>query len=355
MPRTAKSRPFLPWSKKRGQRIIGNSFRGLAGEALFYAGLFLLGVFGAALVMVGWLAPERSPEEAISVGLAAWIFGTLSLVLVAAGTGGLLYRLGQVGASSERRSAITARARARELIGWGTESGPPIPYVPQGRSLTDSPGERLTYRLPPANPPGGPLVGPAILSLLWNAVWFILLAVVISGFWIGHPRWILMGLLIPFGLIGIWSFRYFLRQLRQFAGVGATIVEIGEHPLVPGRPYRLYVAQMGRLRLKRLKISLVCEEETFFRQGTDVRVERCEALAIPIHRESDVRIDPRRPWEQQLRFELPDQAMHSFVGTHNAIRWKFVVNGEARPWPSFCRSFPVVVHPPGLPPKRSPR
>lgn len=358
MPRLAKPRLFRPWSKKRGARISGNSLRGIAGEALFYACLFLVGVFGLALVIFARLAPERASDvsaEDLSLGLASWVFGTLSVAAILSGTAGLLFRLSRVGASSERRSAFATRAAARELIGMTADDSPNLPHVPQGRSLTDSPGERLTYRLASSNPPTGGLGGSAFLTLLWNGVWFVLLAVVVSGFWTGRPRWILAGLLFPFAWIGIWSFRFFLSQLRQFAGVGATIVEIGDHPLVPGGQYRLFVAQMGRLRLRKINISLLCEEETFYRQGTDIRVERGEAFRVPIHQESDVCVDPRQPWEQQLRFELPENVMHSFVGSHNAIRWKIVVAGDSRPWPSFCRNFPVVVHPPGLPPRRSPR
>ena len=276
------------------------------------------------------------------------------MAAISTGGVGFVLRLMQVGASSERRSALADRAGSIEMIGPTSEDVPLLPSVPRGRSLTDSPGERLTYRLAPETANGG-VAGPATLALLWNSVWFVLLAVVVSGFWGDHPRWILAGLLVPFAAIGYWSFRYFLSQLRQHIGVGPTIVEISNHPLFPGEQYRLFVAQMGRLKLKRLTVQLTCEEETFYRQGTDVRVETCEAFHQVLLKERDIVVDPQAPWEQQLRLDLPENVMHSFVGTHNAIRWKIVVRGESQPWPSFCRSFPVVVHPPGSPLKRSPR
>jgi hypothetical protein len=163
------------------------------------------------------------------------------------------------------------------------------------------------------------------------------------------------GLLVPFAVIGVWVARYFLSQLRRQAGVGATIVEISHHPLVPGDEFEIFVSQTGRLRLKRLTVQLVCQEESFYRQGTDVRVDRHECFTQILCKEREVSVDPMAPWEQQLNSVLPPEVMHSFVGSHNAIGWKIVVTGESRPWPSFCRSFPVVVHPPGLPPKRSPR
>jgi len=359
MSRSFKPRRFRPWGKKRGSRFFGNRLSGIVGEVFFYLCLTLAGVFGFSLVLLTQLAPHKAPDvtsEAFSDGsFAPWIFGTLSAVAVITGVVGLLIRLSRVGASNERRSVIAGRAASIELVSPSSDDVPRLPSVPQGRLLTDSPGERLTYRLAASNPSQGRVLGPASLALLWNSVWLVLLAVSISGFWSGNPRFILTGLLVPFAGIGVWSFRYFLRQVRQYAGVGLTIVEINDHPLVPGEEFRVFVSQMGRLRLKRLKVELTCEEETFFSQGTDVRVERHPAFTELLCQESSVRVDPQAPWEQQLVFTLPANAMHSFAGSHNAIRWKIVVTGESRPWPSFCRNFPVVVHPKGQPLRRSPR
>ncbi|MGB7348109.1 MAG: hypothetical protein WBD20_28040 [Pirellulaceae bacterium] len=347
-----------PWSKKRGKRFASTAMRGVVGEAVFYAGLFLVGVFLLSLVLISRFAPSRMPDastQALTGSLSFWIFGVLSLAAIGTGVGGLIYRLSRLGTSNERRAAIANRASSIEIIGPNADDAPKLPTVPRGRTLTDSPGERQTYRLAAQRPHGSDIAGPAALALLWNSVWFVLLAVVVSGFWFGTPRWVLTGLLLPFAGIGVWSFRFFLAQLRQTAGIGPTIVEISNHPLIPGQHYRLFVSQAGRLRLRKVSVRLTCEEETFYRQGTDVRVERHEAFTQEILTERNVRVDPQVPWEQQLTIDLPANAMHSFVGSHNAIRWKIVVSGEARPWPSFCQSFPVVVHPPDVPPKRSPR
>jgi hypothetical protein len=361
-----------PWSKKRGKRFIGTELRSLLWETAFFSGVFLVGVFVLSLVLISelssWerLAPlkeltkvqpeEVTPQQVEEGGnLASWIFAILGCAAIASGTGGLIYRLVRVGASSERRSALAKRATSIEIIVPVSDAPQAMPAVPRGDTLTDSPGERLTYRLAAEQSMGGELLGPALLALLWNAVWFVLLAVVVLGFWYGSPRYILTGLLVPFAAIGYWSFRYFLAQLRRSAGIGPTIVEISDHPLYPGRKYRLFVSQSGRLRLRRLSVRLACEEETVYRQGTDVRVECYEVFAQDLCAERDVRVDPQGPWEQQFTLDLPPNVMHSFVSPHNAVRWKVIVSGEARPWPSFCRSFPVVVHPPGLPPKRSPR
>lgn len=53
-----------------------------------------------------------------------------------------------------------------------------------------------------------------------------------------------------------------------------------------------------------------------------------------------------KPLEMDCQLRLPLDMMHSFQGRHNAIVWKIIVEGEVKKWPSFYRSFPVVVFPP---------
>lgn len=351
-----------PWSKKRGKRSLSGSVSGIVGEVAFFAFLFLIGVFGLTLVLIHEVAPHqvaKVPTQALESDLSAWVFGIMSIAAVISGTIGLAVLLMRESASNERRSALAVRAEkietgAIEMIDPTSSDSRRLPNIPVAAALNDSPGEREKFRLA-AEVQDQTLIGIATLALLWNAAWFVLLAVVVSGFFNGQYRWILLGLLVPFGGIGAWSFRLFLTQLRQRAGVGPTIVEISNHPLHAGEAYQLFVAQTGRFRVNRLTVQLTCEEETFYRQGTDLRIERHNAFSQALWKQSNVVVDPQTPLEQQLQFSLPDNAMHSFVAAHNAIRWRIVVQGESSPWPSFCRSFPVIVHPPELPPKRSPR
>jgi hypothetical protein len=356
-----------PWTKKRGGRLLGGTFSGAIGEAILLAGLFLLGVFTSALMLFQRFASESLtgravlPEgtlasEASASMLGFWIVMVLSLAMLAVGGGGLFYRLMRIGASDERRSVMATRPGAIERMRPVNSEMPPLPSVPQGRGLTDSPGVHQAYRLASEGPNRACMVAAAAtLSLLWNATWFVLLAVVISGFLNDRPRWVLTFLLFPFAAIGWWAFRYFLDTLKQTAGVGATIVEINDHPLQPGHEYTLFVSQGGKLNLRRLRVELVCEEETTYRQGTDLRIDRHQAYSKILHTERDLSIDPYGPWEQELAVKLPADAMHSFQSAHNAVCWKITVSGDARPWPSFCQNFPVVVHPPAGPPIRLPR
>lgn len=331
----------LPWSKKRGSRLVNRVFSGVIGEVLFFASLFLLGVFVIALTVAG----RVNQQDASPAGFAFWILLIASIVLLIIGGAGLTYRILRVGASNERRAALAKRTGSLQFVGRPEAELKSLPNVPQGTELINSPGVRLAYRLPSTGSPAIRVSAAAVLSLLWSGTWLVLCAVAINGFWTGVPKPMLTFLLIPLGAIAIWSGRYFLRHLREAAGVGATIVEISSNPLQPGHTYQLYVAQYGNLRLRRLRVMMICEEEAIFRQGTDVRTDRHVTSEVVICNEKNVSIDPKAAWEQEFDMLVPQSAMHSFQSPHNAVRWKIVVSGESRPWPSFSRSFPVVVHP----------
>jgi len=385
--RRSWSRTLLrPWSKKRGRRSRTGATRGILGELAFYLGLILLGVFALALVIVSSAMMSRIgidlPEEARRVlesnltqgggRWGRWMVAVVSVASIASGVFGLGYRLLHLGFSQERISASRKRAidETRSLAGrdsaaeessqsfepeFDPQEFPELPTVPRRQGMNESPGERLRFRLASISTGRMSVFGSAALALGWNCLCLVLLAVVVSGWWYDMPRPILAVLMVPFSCVAVWSLRVFLKQVRQVAGVGATVVEISDHPLQPGGQYELFVSQMGKMHLKWLKIELVCEEESFFRQGTDVRSDHHVALRQELLKEKTVRVDPRGPWEQQLSFELPENVMHSFAATNNVVRWRLLVSGESRPWPSFCRSFPLLVHPPLMSPPDSPR
>lgn len=338
----------LPWSKKRGSRLAASVFTGMVGEVLFFATLFLVGIAGVTATVASRLSVIASAADPFAVeppGIDYWVFFVSTIILIVAGGFGVSYRILRLGASNERRAAIAQRTGALDLVASKRPTQIQLPNIPQGTDLNDSPGIRLAYRLPSTSSPVIRIAASAFLSLLWVGTWMVLAVVAITGIIYGTPRPMLTFLLLPLGAVGLWTARDFLRQLREAAGVGATIVEISDNPLVPGETYQLYVAQYGRMRLRRFQVSIVCEEETIFRQGTDVRTDRHEVSEVIICNEKNVSIDLGGVWEQEFEFIVPAGAMHSFQSAHNAVHWKIVVTGETRPWPSFSRSFPVVVHP----------
>ncbi len=112
-----------------------------------------------------------------------------------------------------------------------------------------------------------------------------------------------------------------------------------------GRSYRLFLSQAGRLNVRSLELALVCDEETTFRQGTDIRTERCRVFSQPVFVEEDFKIEPSKAFERECELTIPNHVMHSFRAKHNAVHWMLVARGQAHLWPAFERCFPIVVYP----------
>ena len=97
-------------------------------------------------------------------------------------------------------------------------------------------------------------------------------------------------------------------------------------------------------------MTLECEEQATFRQGTDTRSESLVVDREPLRTWHDIRVSPGTRFEGLLAITIPASAMHSFMSEHNAVRWRIVVSGVPARWPPFTRMFPLVVFPPAEPP-----
>jgi hypothetical protein len=161
----------------------------------------------------------------------------------------------------------------------------------------------------------------------------------------GTPDWLMTAFFVPFLGVGVALVVVFARLLRQTAGIGPTLVEISDHPLLPGHGYRLFLSQSGNLTLKSIEVSLACEEEAVFRQGTNVRTESREVFRQSLYAGAGAVIRPGEPLAAECDLPVPADAMHSFRASHNQVQWKLVVRGEIAGWRGFQRSFPVVVRP----------
>lgn len=220
--------------------------------------------------------------------------------------------------------------------------------VPNLQPFTDSPGVRLAFRLPGTRPETRELVLGSFFVLAWNALTIFLLVLALGKLVSGKPDWFLTLFAIPvFVYVGYRVSRWFFRGFLQATGIGPTTIEIDDLPLKIGEHYRLSLVQYGRTVVKKLSIAPVCEEVATYHFGTDTRTERQEVYRGQVLEQGRCRIDWGRPLELVCEFCLPEHAMHSFQSPHNAVAWKLIVEGETHRWPSYCRSFPVVVYPRG--------
>jgi hypothetical protein len=338
------SRIFRLWEKKRGGRQTTSRWLGTVGEAVFYATIFLFGVGAmAALLTAQFWTPD---PDFFRIGIGNWLLFLLYVSMILLGGGSFFFTIAEVGTSAERRSAIAARAGDLDIVQDARSRVREFPTIPVGNNLTNSPGTRFQFRLPNMQSPAWSLIAAATSFLLSSAVVAVLLVVAIRSHGDNAPRWLLNLSLVPLSSVSAWTAYYLIRQMMLHTGIGPTIVEIAEHPLRPGETYKIYLAQLGRLRLKSFAFCLTCEEETTYQQGTDIRTETLRVFNEILLDEHDLKIEPLKPFERELEMKIPDSAMHSFLSPHNAVQWKLIVHGHAESWPPFDRSFPLIVYPP---------
>ncbi|MDR1962652.1 MAG: hypothetical protein LBQ50_02615 [Planctomycetaceae bacterium] len=289
------------------------------------------------------------PEEVVVLwkySVWGWFFLLLSFSLIVSGLIGFVQSFRLVVVSEERKAAILATAASPlgSLTGnlrrfdWAT--------VPDIRIINESPGTHLAFRLPLGNQPIFPLVGLTLFTLAWFVIAcgimfhsFIypeenrsdqIIGVVFRGLFCG---------------VGIILFVGVLRRLFQAFRLGPTLLEISDHPLYPGRKYRVLLQQSGILRFDRLSVEIVCEEVARFRQGTDTVTNRKDVFRQTIFSRSDFETTPDLPLHEEFFFQLPIEAMHSFRYENNEILWKMDINARIAGGTEICRECPVVVRP----------
>ncbi len=330
-------------SKKRGDRHTGSPILGGVGEALFFGILFLLG-FGSLTYLLASLVVAVPPTP-YRPGFGFWLMVLATGSLALLGGGGVIYTVFKLETSAERRAAMVNRAATLDLISDALGPEREFPGIPKDTNITNSPGIRLAYRLPVAQGTVWVLLIASISFLVASGVTILLATLAAKSHFAGRPDWPATLLVIPFLAASTWSAYYFIKQLALQTGIGPTTVEISDHPLLPGRTYQIYICQPGRLRVNRFVVSLVCQEETTYQQGTDIQADHCRVFHHDILVRSEFPIVPGRPFEHYGTLTVPATAMHSFQAAHNAIRWMLLVRCEAEKRPLLERRFPVIVYP----------
>lgn len=295
-----------------------------------------------------WYDPGEHSVVVLERGFNWWMW-LLTLVLPGAlvifGGSGLLRALVRWATSEERRAAAGGIVGRLAPLTAAPRQAPDHPAVPACDDHVNSPGTVLAYRLPIDSPEGWTLMGVGMFAGLWNTVLVVLginAGIDLLG---GRTDWLLLGLLVPFAVVGIAGIVIFARRLVIATAIGTTQVEISEQPLRPGSTFDVLLAQGGTGTLDALEVTLEAEEQATFRLGTDTRTERLVVCRQPVGVWQAVQLSPGTRFEARVITTLPATAMHSLTTEHNALRWMLVVRGTPTRWPAFVRTFPLVVFP----------
>jgi hypothetical protein len=302
-----------------------------------------------------WYDPLRPDVVVLARGYSysSWLIFMVPLSLLTLGVAGLVFAVTHWGKSAEHRAAIGRRARPAELFEAVAPQPRTLPAVPDGSDITSSPGTKLAYRLPMSSSPAWILFGLAVAALLWNGAlgYFVVMSARSLVLLARNPlKWEPDSLLLilftaPFALVGAALAVLFVRYLLVTTGIGPTLVEVSDHPLLAGREYELFVSQAGRLKIRAIEVSLICEEEATYCQGTNPRTEVRTVYRQPIFRQENLAVEKKLPLEGRWSFRVPEGSMHSFRAVHNQITWRILIEGRVEPDRPYRRAFPLIVSP----------
>jgi hypothetical protein len=299
--------------------LVRNDHPGSYWIAVIPLGCVMLGVLAIVAALRGPPAdPAASPRD-VARALAA-----------IPGLADMAAHLGRVGALEQAAASQTTDPTSPGVAAW-----PALPTVPDP-IFHEQPGAVLPVSLRPGMPqPVAYMMAMALLALGGALALSALFTLQSPGF--------ITGIMLAIAAVLLYfGGRSWLIQTR----VGPTGVELSSHPIRPGEPFELLLNQAGPLRLRRLWVQLICEEEVSYRQGTDTRTEKKCVWRQVVFDAADLEVarDASLAWRGQA--ELSAGAMHSFRAPHNGVRWKVLVHGEPAGLPKYERDFPVVVAPP---------
>ena len=299
-----------------------------------------------------WYDPADPRIVVLERGYNWWMWALTLLLpgaLLAFGGAGVARTIAAWGKSEERQAAAGVLEPPRD----GQPTIASYPGVPSCDDLVNSPGTILAFRLPIESGESWTLLGFGLFALLWNAVLIVLAVNAGLDLLGGQIDWLLLGILVPFLVVGIAGIVIFVRSLILATAVGTTQVEISDHPLLPGGRYEVLLGQGGSGSFTSLEMAVELEEQATFRQGTDTRTERVVVWRAPLGSWRGLQLAPGTRFEGRGVFQVPATAMHSFISEHNAVSWRVIVRGRPGRWPAFTRSFPVLIYP-AAPPATEP-
>ncbi len=308
----------------------------------------LLAQFSVGQRVPFWYDP-RNPDNAVVVrgySWTSWLLLFVPLSFVVAGGGGLALILLNWNKSTERRAVLAQRARSLELLEGVVEPFPEYPTVPRLGEAYQMRGRMLAHRLPLDLRPATVLVTLLLLSVLVLCIAGAYVGVALWNFQAGQSDWWFMAIFAATWVaVGAAGLLFFSRTLLRRLSLAPPVVEISAHPLTPGQTCEVFVLQAGRTKLSSYDLSLVCEEQATFQQGTNTRTEKQRACEYPLQRRESFELRRGKSLELRATVQIPADAMHSFQSLHNEIRWKLVIAARRVGLPDLQRSFPLIVLP----------
>lgn len=211
-------------------------------------------------------------------------------------------------------------------------------------------GVRLAVRLPGERDSILGIMGSWAVILAWNGVMALIIASLAQTY-LKEGRtgtfWFATAIVSPFVLIGL--------ALAVLALVGTVytvliamrvarpLLEVSAYPLRLGETYELFLSQPGPLRLRRLRVLLVCKATLVEGVGEDAIDKTVTTHEAELLRHHDLTIHHGKPFRARCTLTVPAEARTSCEAKHHEVAWQLLVQGDLHRWPAFEFPFSVAV------------
>ena len=125
--------------------------------------------------------------------------------------------------------------------------------------------------------------------------------------------------------------------------VTRPVLEVSTYPFRLGETYDLFLSEPGPLRLRRLRVLLVCKTTRVAGVGEDAIHKTVTAHEAELLRHDELMIHHGKPFRARLALTIPGQARVSCDAKHQKVVWQILVQGDLCRWPAFEFPFQVAV------------
>jgi hypothetical protein len=210
-------------------------------------------------------------------------------------------------------------------------------------------GVRLAVRLPGERDPILGIIGSWAVILTWNGIMALMIARLVQTYLKEGKTgtfWFATAILSPFVLIGL--------ALAVLVLVGTVytvliamrvtrpVLEVSTYPFRLGETYDLFLSQPGPLRLRRLRVLLVCKTTQVAGIGEDA-TQTVTAHEAELLRRDELMIHHGKPFRALFSLTIPGRARESCDAKHQEVVWQLLVQGDLCRWPAFEFPFKVAV------------
>ena len=135
---------------------------------------------------------------------------------------------------------------------------------------------------------------------------------------------------------------------RTIAGakVAPPRLTVSTTTLRPGEEFSVQYDQSFRMASEVMdnRVDLVFRESATYTQGTDTRTDTHDEI-VDFFEGPIQRYEAGESMQERSKFQIPSDAMHTFVGSNNKLQWLIRVRVDVQGWPDTVQEYELSVLP----------